>query len=220
MGTNRAFEAIWAGNAEALRENLADDPALAKSRDETGLSLLMQACYRKRPELVDLLRATGLELDLFEAAAVGDRERVAALLAKGPQSLGEYSPDGFTALHLASFFGHTQVMALLLEQGADADAVSRNGAELRPIHSAAAATDRMGVQRLLERGADVNARQKGGFTALHAASAAGDIGLIETLLVGGADPGLSAADGRNAAALADERRHVDAAKLLRARSAP
>lgn len=219
MSANRAFEAIRAGNAETLREVLADDPTLAMSRDETGLSPLMQACYRKRPDLIALLRTTGCKLDLFEAAAVGDSDCAAALLVEGPQSLHEYSSDGFTALHLAAFFGHEPVVSLLLEHGADADVVSRNGADLRPIHSAAAAADHACVQKLLDCGADVHARQRGGFTALHAAAAAGEIGLIETLLGRGADPGHTAEDGKDAAAIADERGHADAAGQLRGRSA-
>lgn len=217
MSATRAFEAIRAGNAETLRELLGADPALAKSRDETGLSPLMQACYRKRPDLIGLLRATGLDLDFFEAAAIGDRERVASRLAEAPNIVREYSPDGFTALHLAAFFGHEPVVSLLLEHGADADAVSKNGSELRPNHSAAA--DRASVQRLLDHGADVNARQRGGFTALHAAAAAGDIGLIDTLVARGADPGLASDDGKDATAMADERGRTEAARLLRSRSA-
>jgi ankyrin repeat protein len=49
---------------------------------------------------------------------------------------------------------------------------------------------------LLAHGADVNARQGGGFTALHAAAASSDAELARLLLAAGADATARADDGR------------------------
>lgn len=79
------------------------------------------------------------------------------------------SVDGFPPLYLAAFFGHAEIVTLLLQMGADCNAVAQNGSAVEPLHSAVAGRDARIVERLLLAGAHVNARQNGGFTPLHAA---------------------------------------------------
>ena len=50
------IEAIESGNAERLKELLATDRALGAARDASGVSALMQALYRQRKDMVELLR--------------------------------------------------------------------------------------------------------------------------------------------------------------------
>ena len=155
------------------------------------------------------------ELDVFEAAALGRSTRLAELLESDPALSESITEDGFTPLHLAAFFGADRDTAVaLLEAGADPDEVAPNGSGLRPINSAAAAGNREVVAVLLDRGADVHAAQRGGYTALHSAAARGDLELIELLLDAGADPALESDDGETAAAIALERGHEQAARRL------
>ena len=67
---------------------------------------------------------------------------------------------------------------------------------------------------LIERGADVEAAQHGGYTPLHSAAANGNDELVTLLLDGGADPARLTDDGHTAAALATERGHVDLGRRL------
>ena len=53
-----------------------------------------------------------------------------------------------------------------------------------------------GARLLVEAGADVNARQHGGYTPLHSAAQRGAIDLIDLLLAAGADTDGAADDGR------------------------
>lgn len=182
----------------ALDEIVSSEPGRAAARDERGVSALMCTLYQRRPDLAEVLRGAGVPLDLFEAAAVGDAARVAELLAGG--GVAAWSPDGFTALHLAAFFGQDRVARDLLAAGADPGAVSRSPMAVQPLHSAAAGGHRRVVAALLEAGADPNARQHGGFTALHAAVARDDVVLVDLLLAHGADASLAADDGRAPAA--------------------
>ena len=93
-----------------------------------------------------------------------------------------FSPDGFTPLHLAAYFGREAMAGMLLEHGAEPGAVSRNAMALEPLHSAAVSRSLAIVKRLLERRAEVNARQHGGWTPLHAAAFNGDVPMAECLL--------------------------------------
>ncbi|MFC3918361.1 ankyrin repeat domain-containing protein [Deinococcus metalli] len=74
------------------------------------------------------------------------------------------SPDGFTPLGLASFFGRAEAAQVLLEAGADVHAVSRNPMQVQPLHSAVAGNHEALARVLVAAGADVNAEQADGFT--------------------------------------------------------
>jgi ankyrin repeat protein len=164
-------------------------------------SELLDALYRGDSEAVDAKLAESPDLTIFEAAAVGDLERVHELLLLEGGFVDLWSPDGFTALHLAAFFGHQDVAAELLRRGADANAVARNPMQVQPLHSAAAA-DHTGICRLLlDHGADANSRQEGGFRPIHAAAQNGNDELYELLVERGADQEAAADDGRTVADL-------------------
>ncbi len=162
-------------------------------------SELLEALYRGDRETVDAKLAERPELTLFEAAAVGDVDRVQELLRLDPDAVHEWSPDGFAALHLAAFFGHEAVAAELLGHGADVSAVARNPLRVQPLHSAAAGGHTAVARLLLEHGADPNARQEGGFVPLHAAAQTGNDELYELLVANGADQDAATDDGRTAA---------------------
>jgi len=170
-----------------LVSRLPDEPGLANSRDEQGVSALLLALYHRRPDVRDALLAAGAEVGPLEAAALGDVEKL-ALDARGG--------DGFTPLHLAAFFGGAPAVRALLAMGANADADAENTFGVHPIHSASAVGDHDSVRALLEAGANPNVRQQGGFTPLHTAAHNDDATLTRLLLDHGADPDLAADDGK------------------------
>ena len=167
-----------------------------------GVSPLLQALYEGRREDALLLRDSAGPLTLFEAAALGDIARVEQLVEADRAAPGARSPDGFTALHLAAFFGQPQVVRSLLAHGADPSPVAENPMRVTPLHSAAAARDAEAVRALLDAGADPDARQQRGITALHAAAMHGDREIVALLRGAGADPALADDDGTTAAGYA------------------
>lgn len=209
------IDAIKKGDDDRLRELVAADPAHARARDENGVSALLLALYHGRPEAVEALRGPSEPIDVFEAAALGDGGRLADLLDADPELVNRYSPDGFTPLQLASFFGRPEAAALLLERGAETNAVAKNAMRVAALHSAAAAQEHQIVRMLLDNGADPNAQQERGYTALHAAAQHGDRELAELLLEHGADRALAKDDGETPAELAAASGHDELAALLR-----
>ncbi len=166
-------------------------------------------------EMVEALVAAKPELDIFEAAAMGKRERVKELVRAQPELMRAWSPDGFIALHLAAFLGQPEMVALLLEHGAAVNATARNPMKVMPLHSAVASRKLKSVELLLEHGAEVNAQQQGGWTALHAAAHHGDVETAKILLAKGADKSRKSADGKTPLDMAEAGGHEEMARLLR-----
>jgi uncharacterized protein len=212
--TSDIFDAIAAGDLGRVRELIAEDSAIAGARDAEGLSAVTQARYHGEDDIVEALLGADPELDVLEAAAVGRFERVRELLEDDAALVTALSPDGFTPLHLAAFFGHPEVARLLVERGADTDVVARNPMRVRPLHSAAAARQLEIAQLLVDDGADVNAPQERGFTPLHAAAQNGDLELARLLLGRGADREQATDDGRRATDFAAAGGHEEMLALL------
>jgi uncharacterized protein len=130
--------------------------------------------------------AVDAELDVFEAASLGRQPRLAELVEADPSLALAWSPDGFTALHYACFFGTPDCTTTLLDAGALIDEPSRNDMGVRPINAAAAGQHPVDhVRILLARGADVDGRQSSGHTAFDEAKIRGDQALIDLLTTRG-----------------------------------
>jgi len=143
------------------------------------LSTVLEALYRGDAETAREL-ARGAKLDVFESAALGDTARVAELVEGDPSLANAFGADGYHPLGLACFFGHVSSARVLLEHGADVDALSRNEhIQTAAIHAAAASgageeTRYELIELVLDHGADPNLAQGGGFRAIDAARQNGD----------------------------------------------
>jgi ankyrin repeat protein len=198
------FAAIDAGDVDRVGAMLDADPSLAMARDHEGVSALLRARYRLDRGLAQAVKSRVATLDVFEAATFGDLDRLAVLLAADPGLTDRRTGDGFTALHLAAFFGQDDAVSLLLGRGGDPDARGTGRMTGTPLNAAASARHATVVALLLEAGADPDAVQRGGWTPLHSAAHNGDPRTVELLLAHGADPAAIDDDGRSVADMAAE----------------
>jgi uncharacterized protein len=213
-GPSEVISAVQSGNIENLRKFLTTDPSLASARDESGVSALMHAFYRRQQAATDLLLNAIPQLDIFEATAAGRAERVSEILDSDPEAAKRWSADGFTAVHFAAFFSRPEIARNLIRHGADVSAVARNPMKVAPLHSAAAAHSAQIVGILLENGAPPNVPQEGGWVALHEAAQIGDKDMVVALLEHGADPEFRNKDGKTPADMAQAKGHEEIARML------
>jgi ankyrin repeat protein len=154
------------------------------------MSRLLEALHRGDDAEVAELLAAAPDLDVFEAAAFGRAEQLRVLLAADPSLANAYGDDGFQPLALACFYGHVEATRVLLDHGADPNALARNEhIRTNALHAAAASENKDEETRyqlcelLLGRGADPSIPQGGTeFRALDAARANGDERLERLLL--------------------------------------
>jgi ankyrin repeat protein len=209
------FRAVTEGDAPKVTALLGIDSSLASAVDERGVSALLKAVYYGKQPVVDVLLARGIPLNIFEASATGRTARVQELFQQDKALLNAYSSDGFYPLGLAVFFAHKETAEALLQAGADVNQVAKNTMKVAPLHAAAASKQLELAGRLLEMGADVNARQEAGLTPLHEVAANGQIEFARLLIAHGAEVNAKTDDGRTPLTFAIAAGQQEMANLLR-----
>lgn len=91
---------------------------------------------------------------------------------EGPVSVGSKRADGDTPLHIASTWGDTQAIRLLLKNGAEVNAMGDMG--YTPLHNAITYGYARCVEILLEAGANINCTNEFGKSALQLARTEGN----------------------------------------------
>lgn len=209
------FDMIRRGRSAELAGEVEAHPEAAGARDAQGVSALLWTVYTGQTEMRDFLRGRITELDIFEAAALGDASGIGALLNAEPSAVHSFSGDGWTPLHLAAAFGGPDATRILLERGADVHAVSRNPQQNQPLHAALALSgDLETIRLLLDAGAEVNATQAGGFAPLHSAASAGRREAAELLIARGAHPAQADHQGHPPSYFARQRGRAELAEWL------
>jgi ankyrin repeat protein len=91
-----------------------------------------------------------------------------------------YEFYGMTCLHAAAANGHLDVCRLLIDKGAQLEAIACDG--VNPLQYAAF-HGRIEIVRLLcDRGADIEAQTKSGWRTLHIAAFSGNISVVKELI--------------------------------------
>ena len=213
------IEAVKSGNESHVRELLDEDRSLLSAR-AGNVSAILLAVYHGKAAVAKLFVERGAQLSFFEAAALGDLDRVKSLLDADASLISQYSDDGYAPFGFATFFGHPEIDLFLMERGADVHAQATNAQRVGALHAAAAACNRDMVARLLDRGVDPNMRQQMDYTPLHTAAARGDREMATLLLRHGATRDAKGTDGKTPADVAREHGHQDIAEWLLSFRAP
>lgn len=214
MRTDEIIKAATDGDVQAVERLLEDEPGLAHARAASGETPLMSALYRRHTAVVDVLVSRGAVDDAFAAAALGDTRALERAIAAAPEVVRGYAYDGWTALHLAAFFGHGDAIDRLLAAGADIAAVSTNSLRNTPLHAAVAGGHADAALRLIDRDAAVNVRDAGGHTPFHIAAEGGYVPVVKAMLAHGADPHVVDEEDRTPLARAAARNHTEVVDLI------
>ena len=193
------IRAAAAGRLSEVSSLIDSDPSLATASTMLGAQPVHAAHFARQHQTVELLLARGVVLDGFLAADLGMVDQLAAVDA--------LDANGSTALHRACYWGQVETARVLLDRGADPNAVTRDSfLQIRPLGCAVATADVPNpsddedvvlvlVRLLLERGADVNGRRRDGLTALHSAAWRGHTKVIACLIEHGADQSIRGYQG-------------------------
>jgi len=137
---------VTLGHADATAR-LLDLEADPNRQDRKGRTPAHCGCSKGQFETLKLLKERGAnlwlrnakgDLPLHEAAASGRRELLEWLLNQRPKQVNTTSNDGRSLLHIAAANDYTDMCKLLLDYGADVNAVYRNsrGLVLTPLDGA------------------------------------------------------------------------------------
>lgn len=145
------FELIDAGDADGVRALLARDPHAAAQTDEQGLSVVMRAAYRGLADVV-------LEAD----PPLGPFDRIVVGKSDGLPAPDDWTPDGFTPLHIAAFVNNVAAAESLLAAGADPNVfATASFARVTPLGTCRFANADDVARVLLEHGADPSLVEQG-----------------------------------------------------------
>jgi ankyrin repeat protein len=160
------FELIDAGDASAIRALLAEEPSAAAAKDDQGLSAVMRAAYRGG-DVFEAVREADPPLGPFDRIVTGQSDAL-------PRP-DEWTPDGFTGLHIAAFVNNVAAARTLLEAGADPNVVATASfARVTPLGTCSFAGALDVARVLLEHGADPRIGEDGEYTAEAEAIARGN----------------------------------------------
>ncbi|KAH7484901.1 Ankyrin repeat and SOCS box protein 3 [Phytophthora ramorum] len=174
---------------------LLDNGADIEAVDKSGLSALRTAIYYGKQEAAVLLAQCGSDANkvtyqqttaLYAAVQQGQAVVVKALLASGADPRVACGSSDYTPLINAAYYGNCDMIELLLDNGADIDAVDRSG--LSALRTAIYYRRDEAALLLAQRGAEANKVAYQKTTALYAAVEIGHASAARALLMNGANP--------------------------------
>eukprot|EP00936_MAST-01D_sp_MAST-1D-sp1_P001902 g1902.t1 len=175
------FQAAACGDVSSTELLLDRDPGALNVVSPEGMTLLHVACWNQHLDVVRMLLAKHTTIDSSEAGS-------GASSGRRKLDLHCLSWNRSTPLHYAAWKGSADIVAALLEAGADPTRRMQDGDSA--LHQASWQGKIAAAKLLIERGnADVHAVKDDGSTPLHLAAQRGNDEMVALLLEHGADPG-------------------------------
>jgi ankyrin repeat protein len=216
----RVADAAKSRDREAVRAGVRRHEDV-NGKQADGATALHWAAQWDDLETADLLLRAGASADaandlgvtpLSLACVNGSAGMVQRLLQSGANPNAALG-NGETPLMIAARTGTLEPVAALLAHGAKINAVEHTQLQSALMWALADRHNDV-AQALIERGADIQARSKDGYTPLLFAARAGNDKGVRMLLAHGAHINDAASDGANALLIATVRGHADLARSL------
>jgi ankyrin repeat protein len=150
--------------------------------------------------------------DIHEAANKGDIDKVKSILGEKPELVNTKDDQSYTALHIAAYLGHKEVVEVLIANGGDVSLEDKDGRS--PLHCAVCHEHKPATEVLISNKADVNAKDKNSRTALHFAASGGQHDIAELLIAKGAEVNAGNKEGQTPLYLATYNGHKKVVKVL------
>ena len=154
---------------------------------------------------------------LYHAARFGFCDLAEHLIAEHPEHVNARSGEGSTPMYIAASEGHSDILLLLIERGADVD--DRNEDGNTPLHRASRNGRLEAVQLLLDRGADIDVQNNFNNSVLVYAMFGGHAEIARMLLDRGAMTDVQGQFGQTPLHLAAISGRTDIVRLLLERGA-
>jgi ankyrin repeat protein len=151
--------------------------------------------------------------NLAEAVSVGNVNDVKIFLQRDPEAIHQTGANDMVPIQLAADYGHSEIIQLLLQAGADVNAPHVK-VQATPLQYAAESGRLDAVRVLLAAHANINAVDNQGRTPLMWAAKKGQVPVIQELLQHGADANLQDHSGWTALKYAQKQGNPQAVELL------
>lgn len=197
--------AVQYGYYDRVVELIEPAPHLASTPIDGNITLLHWAAINNRIKIAEYLINKRAQVDviggelnstpLHWAIRDGKLPMVVYLLGCHAQPT-LVDGEGFSSIHLASMFGHTDILAYLIAKGQDIDLPDKHG--MTPLmHAAARIKQRDPTQLLIRLGAQINLQNSTNkYTALHYAILNSNREAIQLLINAGAKTDIRNSDNQ------------------------
>ena len=152
---------------------------------------------------------------LMNAVKANDAEAVRVFIADGV-NVSTVDSGGDSPLIMAAYKGHTEIVRLLLEAGADVHALDP-GMKATALHAASYAGHADAAKLLIEGGVELNRQGPyNGYTALHDAVWQNNVDVARVLIDAGADTSIRSKEGQTPLDFARSKKYTKIVALLEA----
>lgn len=156
MANHVLTDMIKNGDQSMVIDYLRQEPMLMLSKDNEGRSLFYYAIAYERFDIIEFFISKNYQPDLIEYACLGSTEKVVKTINDQPEQMHTYSPDGWSILHIAAYYGHVSLLIKLIDLGMDIHTISKNAHRQEAIHSASAGNQKKAISCLLKHGAKID----------------------------------------------------------------
>ncbi len=188
-GDSILYEAIWMDDFDIVKI-LVDNGAKYDVKDKDGLTALYEAISQGSMDMVKLFISKGIDkYSIHMAACAGDLAKVQEFIEQGT-AVDANDAAGWTALVWAVNAGQTDVAEFLINNNANVNV--KYGRQNQSLLHSAIQTDSVKlIELLIEKGINVNVKNRAGQTPLYAAVLRGRVDVVKFLLDKGADVNVS-----------------------------